>query len=360
MIQSALKVVSVDDNPIDSKILERFLSRLTPGPLSFTSYEDPEAAVAALPTFEVDVIFLDYNLGMVSGLDVLRELLELGVSAPVIVLTGGAGEDAAVEAIHAGAADYLLKSGVSGSELQRALNNAFEANRRREVEQNEATRAAERAQELEGLCQYIAGQAQSQLAAGREAELALIAGLSGSLSDMQRECALASLEERRRVEQAIETLVQATKVGFGRDTIRPVTTKLSVVLESVIASRGDLLELSPMTMDPELRVDTHWLQTALTHVVEVAAASLTKGHAVAIEVTSEDEEFVQVRFPIGDAGIAPDLASNTGEIMDLGFYVAQRVVSIHGGDVSFLDFVEGQSEIIVRLPLRVTSAEGPY
>jgi len=63
----------------------------------------------ALESSTFDVIIADYVMPGFSGLEALGILKELAVDLPFIMVSGKVGEDAAVEAMRAGAHDYLLK-----------------------------------------------------------------------------------------------------------------------------------------------------------------------------------------------------------------------------------------------------------
>ncbi|HEY9661689.1 MAG TPA: response regulator, partial [Allocoleopsis sp.] len=59
---------------------------------------------------EIDVVVLDYVLPDCDGLDVLHQLHQLWQTVPVIMLTGHGSETIAVQAMKAGAQDYLIKN----------------------------------------------------------------------------------------------------------------------------------------------------------------------------------------------------------------------------------------------------------
>ena len=58
---------------------------------------------------DAHVVLLDIKLGDMDGRDVLRELMQRDDPPAVVVLSGHAYSDIALEAMKAGAADYLLK-----------------------------------------------------------------------------------------------------------------------------------------------------------------------------------------------------------------------------------------------------------
>ena len=56
-----------------------------------------------------DIVFLDYRMPAKDGLDVLREIKSRDPEVPVVVITGEGSEDVAVQAMKAGADDYITK-----------------------------------------------------------------------------------------------------------------------------------------------------------------------------------------------------------------------------------------------------------
>jgi len=98
-----------------------------------------EEALALLERREFGVLLVDHQLGRgKTGLDLLREARRRGIGASVIVITGQGHERIAVEAMKAGAADYLVKSSLTTESILRSVARAVELARqealRREAE----------------------------------------------------------------------------------------------------------------------------------------------------------------------------------------------------------------------------------
>ena len=72
----------------------------------------------------LDLILADYNMPQFDALSALELLNERGLDIPFIIVSGSIGEDVAVEAIHRGAADYLLKDRLT--RLPSAVTQALE------------------------------------------------------------------------------------------------------------------------------------------------------------------------------------------------------------------------------------------
>ena len=110
----------VDDEETFRVVLSRELERLG---YAVRPVASGEAAVAALPD-DIDVVLLDLRLPDMDGMEVLRRIREKSPGTDVIMLTGHGLIDTAIEAIRAGAFDYIAKPCPLGElevRIQRAL-----------------------------------------------------------------------------------------------------------------------------------------------------------------------------------------------------------------------------------------------
>ena len=73
-----------------------------------------------------DAVLLDMNLPDSSGLETLHRFQQVAPQLPVVVLTGSTESEAALQAVHDGAQDYLVKSEADGKLVARALRYAVE------------------------------------------------------------------------------------------------------------------------------------------------------------------------------------------------------------------------------------------
>lgn len=103
-----LRVLIVDDVREDA---ERMLASLKRAgySLSFDVVFSPETYKDRLQREDYDVILSDHNLRTWTGRDALEILNRLATDVPFIVVTGSLGDEAAVDYIKHGAADYVLK-----------------------------------------------------------------------------------------------------------------------------------------------------------------------------------------------------------------------------------------------------------
>lgn len=130
-----LQVLLLEDRLEDAELVLREVKRagyrLTP-----TRVDTRQAYLEALENTP-DIILADYNLPQFTALEALHLLQERQLDIPFIVLTGTISEEAAVEAMRHGAADYLLKDRLSrlGQAIERALHEKNLRDEKRRADQ---------------------------------------------------------------------------------------------------------------------------------------------------------------------------------------------------------------------------------
>ena len=101
-----LQVILVDDERIILTGGLPVLRSALPG-AEVTGFTDPAKAVAFARENPVALVFLDIEMGWISGMDVCRELLEINPDTNVIFLT--AFQEYALDAWESGACGYMMK-----------------------------------------------------------------------------------------------------------------------------------------------------------------------------------------------------------------------------------------------------------
>jgi len=135
--RKSLRVLIVEDSEDDAGRLLRCLREGGYEPV-WERVETAEAMRAALDKANWDVILSDYSMPEFSGWLALRLLKETGLDLPFILVTGTISEGLAVQAMKAGAGDYLMKDNLARlcASIQREIKEAKERRRRRKAEGN--------------------------------------------------------------------------------------------------------------------------------------------------------------------------------------------------------------------------------
>ena len=150
MHERTVRILYVDDDPILARLVERALGRFG---YDVVHAEDIERGRALLSGGDFDAVVLDHFLRAGTGMSFLREIATAPGAVPVVYVTGSNEAQVAVEALKAGAVDYVIKSvgdefiPLLASALGQALENAA-LKRAKQKAELEIRRAKERAEVL--------------------------------------------------------------------------------------------------------------------------------------------------------------------------------------------------------------------
>ncbi|MFA7430081.1 MAG: response regulator [Rhodospirillaceae bacterium] len=133
MTAAPLKILVVDDNPGDRRLVEAELAFQGGGDRYVLHGAATLAeALAAVSSHDFNVAILDMGLPDSQGLDTVERFIAAAPDLPVVVLTGLDDRAVGIAAVRAGAQDYLVKGDVRGDLLERSLMHALE---RKQIEE---------------------------------------------------------------------------------------------------------------------------------------------------------------------------------------------------------------------------------
>src|ERR1022692_2932869 len=119
-----LRLLFVEDDPRDVKLVTQILKQ-TGHRLALDAVDQPALLRERLELGDYDIVICDFNLKGWTAIDALEIVKESGKDIPLVVLSGSLGDEAAVECIKRGAADYVLKDRMA--RLPLAIQRALEA-----------------------------------------------------------------------------------------------------------------------------------------------------------------------------------------------------------------------------------------
>ncbi|MBD2337913.1 response regulator [Calothrix sp. FACHB-156] len=128
MSQQQRTVLIVDDIPEDCDLYRRYLLQDREYQYNFLVAELGEVGLELWRDHQPDIVLLDYRLPDLDGLEFLSQLQTMMLQSflPVIVVTGLGNEAIAVQAMQAGAQNYLVKDRITAEELRQTVNGAIE------------------------------------------------------------------------------------------------------------------------------------------------------------------------------------------------------------------------------------------
>jgi PAS domain S-box-containing protein len=124
-----IRVLLIDDDQEDFFLISDMLAEAENTRFKLAWVKTYEAGLEAICKEEHDVYLLDYFIGAHNGLGILKKAVEGGCKAPVIFLTAHGNYEIDLEAMEAGASDYLAKGEFTVPILERSIRYSIESKR---------------------------------------------------------------------------------------------------------------------------------------------------------------------------------------------------------------------------------------
>jgi DNA-binding NarL/FixJ family response regulator len=239
MEERRIRLLLVEDDPGDALLIRELLRQGAPFPFELTHAERLQDAVEHLAGEETDATLLDLSLPDGQGIDGVAQTLNAAPEVPLIVLTGMDDEETALQAIRAGAQDYLVKGEISGRHLAHSVRYAIERGRlERELRsllarEKEARSAAESAvRSRDEVLGIVAHDLRDPLAAVETTVRLLLRG--GIPPEQHPHQLQAVLHATRRMDRLIRDLLDAARIEGGTLHVEPQPTRVSALLAGTV------------------------------------------------------------------------------------------------------------------------------
>lgn len=280
------RLLLIEDDPDDYLLTTDLLKEIPGVKIAVDWVKDFDEGMTAIRRCEHDAVLLDYRLGKGDGLDLLREGLRHGCKAPVILLTGEGDRDLALQALAAGAADYLVKGEIDAIALERSIRYALQQTRHAlELED----KVAERTRELEQANETLRDNEQKIRALLEAAEAAR---LSAEAATRAKDEFLAALSHELRT-PLNPALLLATSLAEDMTLPAPVRSDIDVIAKGIALQAqlvDDLLDITRIT-GGKLRLDLHPIDAhaALRHAHNILGADL-RGREIRVTLDLSAEQ----------------------------------------------------------------------
>jgi signal transduction histidine kinase len=349
-----LRVLHVEDSDDDCMLVARELRRGGFAP-TFERVETQEAFKDALRRSDWDVIISDYSLPTYNGMAALADTKAAGRDIPFILVSGTIGEIVAVNAMKAGAQDYVLKDALGRLPLavQREVQEAAVRMEQRKLSQQLAI--SERMASAGMLAAGVAHEINNPLAVVM-ANLDFVTGILGGLGAKDaplKEVVDGPLKDAREAVDRIRGIVRDVKL-FSRpqDEERSSVDVKSVIESSIRMAWNEIRHRARIVKEygavPGVDSNEARLGQILLNLLVNAAQAMPEGRASRneIRVVTRMAEGGRVVIEVHDTGtgIPKEILARifdpffttkaVGVGTGLGLSLCHRMVTDLGGEIS--------------------------
>jgi signal transduction histidine kinase len=375
-----IRILLVEDNPGDARLLRETLRDGCVWPYDVEHVDRLGPALERLQSGDAaDVVLLDLSLPDAHGLDTVRRTLEAAPEVPIIVLTGLSDDALALEAVHAGAQDYLVKGEAAGDVLARAIlyaiqRKALERERAQLLERERAARAEAEAavrarDEVLRIVSHDIGN--SLTAVGIHAMLLGRAAGRADLEEQVRNRAESIRDLVQQMHHLRQDLLDVASIEAGRLAMEPRAESAGAIARAALETSADVAHERALRLESTVAADLPLVMADRERVLQVlgnlignAIKFTPAGGEVRLDVEADDG---MVRFSVSDSG--PGVADaerehvfdrfwtgrrGEGSGAGLGLAIARGIVEAHGGrihvEAAGFDTVHGGARFVFTIP----------
>jgi two-component system, cell cycle sensor histidine kinase and response regulator CckA len=288
-VKTPLRLLLVEDDPIDADLVVATLSEA--GLACITRRVDTRSDfLTALSEGAFDLILADYSIPGFDGMTALSLARQQASDVPFLFVSATIGEELAIDAMHQGATDYVLKQrlGRLVPSVQRALRERDERKERKKAEEAliQSEKQFRQAQKMEAVGRLAGG-----IAHDFNNLLTVIMGYSHVIAaELGREHPLHSkIEETQKAGERAAILVRQLLAFSRKQPLEPKNLNLNNVvanLESMLQRLiGADIRLA-ITLDPSnalVRADQAQLEQVIMNLVVNARDAMTQGGTLTID-----------------------------------------------------------------------------
>ena len=349
-----MRVLLVEDSKEDAAAVAAYFNApmgCAPDAAVEFAFELAEAR-ERLVSEQFDVVLLGLPLADVNGLEGVEALCAVAPDIPIVVIADSAETALAVQAVKAGAQDYLTKGYDNERVVRHAVRHAIERHqlrREREVllaRERAARAAAERAARVrDEVLGMVSHDLRSPLSAIAMSANALLEG-SGELPVLAGAIVRSSQWALRIIRDLLDvTAIEAGRLAIHREPmiVQAITEMISSMFAASAASAGVHLVVEPVGTVLWVDADVDRVVQAVGNLVGNAIKFTPRGGTVTLTVKRDDDS---VRFRVEDTGVGI-AAENLPHLFDrfwqahesgrggagLGLVIAHGIAEGHDGRI---------------------------
>lgn len=393
-MQNTINVLLIEDNPGDKRLIQHMLMTDAQGggSSSYTLvwYDTLAAGLNWVADNPVDVVLLDLSLPDSQGLATAQRMQAAAPTLPIIVMTGMNDDLLAVQSVHAGIQDYLVKGAVDSALLRRAIRYALERKQMMETLRRMNTileqKVAERTAQLEAAVAELkrAAQQKDEFLGAVSHEMrtpltgilamaeALELQVAGELNERQLRYVGTIHAGGKRLLEMVNSILRYTriissefKMALEPCDVTALCQHLAHEFEPIALQKGQTFVYASVPESLEIVSNGDGVCQVLHNLLDNAVKFTPEHGKIRLDLTADSET---VRLAVADTGIGiptvdldlvfqPFIQADSGLArhyggIGLGLAYVRRVVEMLGGNIVVQSEPGCGSCFVVTLPRR--------
>jgi len=349
-----------------------------------TTAASGKEAMTLLRRDSFNIVIADIKLPDISGLEILETAKELNPEAAVIMITGHASIETAVDAINEGAYAYILKP-VAINELENIINNARREQRllveNRELVESlqQSNKSLEEANRALEQVSHAKSDFMAKMSHELRTPLNSIIGFSEVLLDRTAPPLGQPTHDEflgyihtsaRHLLQLINGILDLAKIESGKMTLEPGDFDLPLLLEdvrmtvlSMLTTKKQRLEIEVGEGISAIFADEPKIRQIFLNLISNAHKFTPSGGRIRIACHLENPHLLRCSVIDNGIGISPQdqqrifeeftqvKRNSRGHGAGLGLSIAKRLVELHGGSIWVVSDLGRGSTFAFSIPL---------
>lgn len=343
--QEPVRVLLVDDDEDEYIITRRIISEIVGRKHLLDWAGNYAQGLNMIAENRHDIYLIDYRLDERTGLDLLREAMANECTQPMILLTGQEDREVDIEAMKAGAWDYLVKGRIDAPALERAIRYTLEHKKVLDV-------VLESQKQREKFVATLTHDLKTPIKAEFRIFELLLAERFGPITEDQHSVIHEMLRSNRFMYQMVDNLLTAFKFEEGHLILRMEAIDINELVSSVVMmdltglaeDKQQHLSLDLQAHLPAIPADALEVKRVIYNLVQ-NAINYTPHHGTIVIQTRFDEHKVWISVSDSGPGIDESIQKTLFEPYSsmakryrhigtgLGLYISKKIVEAHQGDL---------------------------
>lgn len=357
-------ILAVDDDPVIRNFISLLLNKYG---YSVIACESATEAMDKLQDNKIDAVLTDIVMPVISGTELLEKIRNTNPDVPVILMTGYADLDTAVDAIKRGVFDFIIKP-YKPEQIIHSVEKAVKYKRLIEMEKDYKRILEEFNQEIETLISERTMNLMALTVADRVRNPATVIGYMGKkmlerkdISDEFKGNLTTIIKETEKLQQIVSdfhNLLKSKESKFRYEDINEV-------VESVVSTieKGAVKIVANLSEQPlKINMQKNLLRAAITLLIKNSIEATTENGMISIE-TCRDGDAVVLKISDSGSGmpegaihkIFDPFFSTKKHSFGMGLPLVKQIVSEHLGEIKVESELEKGTKFHLIFPFRWTN-----